>query len=88
MTLNKKTFIIAFFILTIPVFIYAGFNFGFIKAVKKKVKQVDEKVELKQNEILASHATTLSWTGETNYIYGERNAENIYPGFNPICPSN
>ena len=48
----------------------AGLNFGLVNAAKKRVARVDEKVEAKRNEILASHVPALSWTGEPDYVSG------------------
>ena len=74
----KKFLIIIFSVLVCPAALIAGFNFGLVKAAKKKVDQIDNKVVEKKEEIrLANinHAPSLSWTGETGYASDGLNLE-------------
>jgi len=48
----QKSLISLILLISFPLILIAGFNFGFIKAVKKKVKQVDEKVIEKKEKII------------------------------------
>jgi len=77
----RKILLGVFMIVIIPAFVCAGFNFGLMKAAKKIVTQVDEKVAAKKEEIKdtnPNHAT-LSWTSETNYISDGLNFEIGFP---------
>jgi len=68
----RKSLISLIILISFPLLVAAGFNFGFIKGVKKKVDQVDEKVEIKKAEIALqntpapapNNAPILSWTNE------------------------
>ncbi len=64
----RKIILSLLFFCSLPGALFAGFHLGLIDAAKNKVNQVDEKVTAKQNEIIASHATTIYWTGEINYV--------------------
>lgn len=50
----KKILLTSFAILILPAVLIAGFNIGLIKATKKKVDQVDTKVELKKSEAVTT----------------------------------
>ncbi|MEA3306803.1 MAG: hypothetical protein U9Q34_03360, partial [Elusimicrobiota bacterium] len=73
-----KSLISFIILISFPLLVVAGFNLGFIKGVKKKVDQIDEKVIEKKEEIRTADlnsATTLSWTGAVNYISDGLNPE-------------
>jgi len=75
----RKSLIFFIILISFPVLVAAGFNFGFIKGVKKKVDQVDEKVIQKKEELhlagIINQTPILSWTGESNYISDGLNPE-------------
>ncbi len=58
----------------------AGVHFGLTKAAKEKVKQIDRKVEVRQNKILSRPSTSLKWTEEANYTSGAVNPWSGPPG--------
>ena len=79
----RKTLLSVFMIMILPAFVSAGFNLGLMKAAKKRVERIDEKVAVKKEEIKVANANpnnaTLSWTGEANYISDGINFEVGFP---------
>ncbi len=75
----RKSLIFFIVLISFPLLVAAGFNFGFIKGVKKKVDQVDEKVVQKKEELhlagIINQVPVLYWTGEVNYVSDGLNPE-------------
>ncbi|MCG2726490.1 MAG: hypothetical protein L6420_09640, partial [Elusimicrobia bacterium] len=71
----RKSFISLIILISFPLLVAAGFNFGFIKAVKKKVEKLDKKVQTKKAKAISSIPVSEVIVGSWTYGVSSNNDE-------------